>query len=105
MTVDVQPSGEADIYSGQLADICLGGCYITTVSPLPAGVSVLVHFKSGERRAALMGRIVTSLPGSGMGIEFTATANSEGSELLRALVEFLDTEIAKHALRQAAVSG
>lgn len=105
LTVDVQPSGEADIYSGQLADICLGGCYITTVSPLPAGVSVLVHFKSGEQQAALMGRTVTSLPGSGMGIEFTAPADSEGSELLRALLEFLDSSVAKDALRRAAVSG
>jgi hypothetical protein len=90
LTVEVQPTNEPGIYSGQLADICLGGCYISTVTPLPAGVSVLVHFKASEQQAALLGKTVTSLPGSGMGIEFTAPPGSEGSELLRALIEFLD---------------
>lgn len=105
LTVDVQAPGEADVYQGQLADICLGGCYITMITPLAAGLTVLVHFKAGEQEAALIGRTVTSLPGSGMGIEFTAPADSEGSELLRALIEFLDKEVAKRALRQSAVSG
>lgn len=104
LTVEVQSSGVPDVYSGQLADICLGGCYITMVTPLPAGVNVVVHFKAGEQQAALMGRTVTSLPGSGMGIEFTATADSEGSEVLRALIEFLDNAARKEALRQAAFS-
>jgi len=105
LTVDVQPSGEPDVYPGQLADICLGGCYITMVTPLPAGVNVLVHFKASEQQAALVGKTVTSLPGSGMGIEFTAPSDSEGSELLRALIEFLDNAVAKEALRQTAFSG
>jgi hypothetical protein len=105
LTVDVQAPGQADVYRGQLADICLGGCYITMITPLPAGLTVLVHFKAGEQEAALIGRTVTSLPGSGMGIEFTAPADSEGSDLLRALIEFLDSEVAKVALRRSAVSG
>jgi hypothetical protein len=105
LTVEVQPANEPEIYSGQLADICLGGCYISTVTPLPAGVSVLVHFKASEQQAALLGKTVTSLPGIGMGIEFTAPAASEGSELLRALIEFLDHAAAKDALKQAAFSG
>ena len=104
LTVEVQPTSEPGIYSGQLADICLGGCYITMLTPLPAGVNVLVHFKSSEQQAALLGKTVTSLPGSGMGIEFTAPAGSEGSELLRALIEFLDHAAAKNALKQAAFS-
>ena len=105
LTVDVQASGEADVYRGQLADICLGGCYVTMITPLPAGVTVLVHFKAGEQEAALVGRTITSLPGSGMGIEFIAPSDSEGfdnersdserSELLRALIEFLDEAVAK----------
>lgn len=100
LTVDVQASGEADVYRGQLADICLGGCYVTMVDPLPAGVNVLVHFKASDQQAALLGRTVTCLPGSGMGIEFTAATDSEGSdgesaELLRALIEFLDEAMAK----------
>jgi PilZ domain len=99
LTVDVQPSGAADVYRGQLADICLGGCYISMVTPLAAGVTVLVHFRASEQHAALMGKTVTSLPGSGMGIEFIAPTDGEGSELLRALVEFLDDAVAKEALR------
>jgi len=104
LTVDVQPANESEAYRGQLADICLGGCYISMVSPLPAGVSVLVHFKAGEQQAALTGKTVTSLPGSGMGIEFTAPAGSDGSEVLRTLIEFLDRAAAKEARKQAAFS-
>ena len=97
LTVDVQPTGEPDIYRGQLADICLGGCYITMLTPLPTGVSVLVYFRASEQEAALTGKTVTSLPGSGMGIEFTAAADGEGPELLRALIEFLDSAVAREA--------
>lgn len=104
LTVDVQPADGAEAYRGQLADICLGGCYVSMLSPLPAGVSVLVHFKAGEQQAALAGKTVTSLPGSGMGIEFTAPAGSDGSELLRTLIEFLDAAAAKEMKRQAAFS-
>lgn len=103
LTVDVQPAGEVYVYRGQLADICLGGCYISMVTPLPAGVNVLVHFRASEQEAALSGKTVTSLPGSGMGIEFTAADGSEGSEILRALIEFLDDAAAKE-LKQAAFS-
>ena len=96
LTVDVQQTGEPETYSGQLEDICLGGCYVSMLTPLPVGINVHVHFKASDQEAALAGKTVTSMPGSGMGIEFTVR-DGEGSELLRALIEFLDSALASEA--------
>lgn len=69
--VEVRPIGEPVSYPGTLADICLGGCYISTISPLPPGVAVLLCLKAQDQEITIAGKTVTCLPGSGMGIEFT----------------------------------
>lgn len=69
--VEVRPIGEPVSYPGTLADICLGGCYVSTVSPLPPGVGVLLYLKTQDQETTIAGKTVTCLPGSGMGIEFT----------------------------------
>lgn len=94
VSVEVRAADEQSVCQGVLADICLGGCYVSLVSPLPAGTSVQLSFQVQEAATVLAGKTVTSLPGSGMGIEFTGPADSDDNSRLRALIHLLETGVA-----------
>lgn len=97
LTVEVRFSGQEETLLAKVADICLGGCYISTVSPPPAGTVVLLCFTGFGQDATFAGKTVTCMPGSGMGIEFTASLDAASSEQLKALIARLDDETAKAA--------
>ena len=97
LTVEVRFSGQDETLLATVADICLGGCYISTVSPPPAGTVVLLCFTGFGEGATLAGKTVTCMPGSGMGIEFTASLDAASAEQLKALIARLDDETAKAA--------
>jgi hypothetical protein len=100
LTVEVRFSGQDEAIEATVADICLGGCYISTVSPPPAGTVVLLFFVGAGEGATLAGKTVTCMPGSGMGIEFTASMDAGSGERLKALIERLDADGAR-SLRAA----
>jgi hypothetical protein len=97
LTVQVRFSGEAEVLEGTVADICLGGCYVSTISPPPAGTTVLLCFNGDGPGAAIAGRTVTSIPGSGMGIEFTGAMDAESSARLERIIQQLDDLSQAHA--------
>jgi hypothetical protein len=94
VSVEVRVANEPDSRHGTLADICLGGCYVSLISPLPAGTSVQLSFQVEEAPTVLSGKTVTSLPGSGMGIEFTSPADGDDASRLQTLIHLLEDEIA-----------
>ena len=98
LSVQVRFSGEEEILEASVADICLGGCYVSTVSPPPTGTTVLLVFNGHGPSAAIAGRTVTCMPGSGMGIEFTGAMDVESSERLKRIIDLLDSAIAKGAV-------
>ncbi|HET7872364.1 MAG TPA: PilZ domain-containing protein [Terriglobales bacterium] len=91
--VEVRAAGEVEVCQGLLADICLGGCYVSLLAPLPAGTSVQLSFAIAESATILTGRTVTSLPGSGMGIEFTGMADEASTLRLLQLIRYLETDV------------
>lgn len=97
LTVEVRFSGQDETLLATVADICIGGCYISTVSPPPAGTMVLLCFTALGEGATFAGKTVTCMPGSGMGIEFTASLDAASAEQLKALIARLDDEMAKAA--------
>jgi len=97
LTVEIRFSGQDEILLATVADICLGGCYISTISPPPAGTVVLLCFTGLGEGATFAGRTVTCMPGSGMGIEFTASLDAGSAEQLKQLIARLDGETAKAA--------
>jgi PilZ domain len=97
LTVQVRFSGQTEPLEATVADICLGGCYISTVSPPPAGTTVLLCFNGAGEGATVAGRTVTCMPGSGMGIEFTGAVDADSDERLQALIERLNGGGAKTA--------
>lgn len=95
LTVQVRFSGQEEILEASVADICLGGCYVSTISPPPEGTTVLLIFNGYGPGAAIAGRTVTCMPGSGMGIEFTAALDADSSALLQNMIDLLDREMVK----------
>lgn len=97
LTVEVRFSGQLEPIHAAVADICLGGCFISTVSPPPVGTTVLLCFGAGDDGPTIAGKIITSMPGNGMGVEFTASVAPSSTEQLKNLIERLDGDSAKAA--------
>jgi PilZ domain-containing protein len=97
LTVEVRCSGQTEALQATVADICLGGCYISTISPLPAGTTVLLCFGAEAGGATIAGRTVTCMPGSGMGIEFTGFMDAESADRLKSLIDFSDNDRSSRA--------
>lgn len=87
--VEVRVADAKTGYWGTLADICLGGCYVSTFSPLPVGTPVVVALKNKNLEINISGQVVTSHPGVGMGVQFAGFANPAGEASLKNLLEEL----------------
>lgn len=64
------------------SDVSTVGCYLDTMSTLPAGTEVRVKISHNEATVTVLGIIVNSQPNLGMGIRFT-DVSSEDRELLQ----------------------
>jgi type IV pilus assembly protein PilZ len=69
-------------------DVSAGGLFVTTKNPLPLEAAVRVAFSlaAGNPAIACGGRVVYSMPGMGMGIQFTGL----NEESRAALEKFVD---------------
>jgi|SRR5437588_2057450 len=66
----LRPAGTQLPIWGQVTDISLGGCYVQTASPLPAGSKLVLDLLLNESRLHAQGAVRSSHPGLGMGINF-----------------------------------
>ena len=73
-----------------IADISQGGCYIEMVMPFPKGTVLNLEVRTGEMKLRTRGKVKSSLPGKGMGVQFNIE-NGEQREQLNQIVEFLAT--------------
>lgn len=94
--VEVRVAEAKTGYWGTLADICLGGCYVNTFSPLPAGTPVVLLIKANNAEFDVTGKTVTFHPGVGMGIEFNGFITPDGETRLRALIKELSDASVTH---------
>ena len=74
-------------YWGTVGDISLGGCYIFTFSPLPAGQVVALDIKAGDKEIHVAGKTVSSHPGVGMGVAFNGFTAEDSEERLKGYVQ------------------
>jgi hypothetical protein len=74
---------------GTLSDISYGGCYIYTFSPLPAGQSVMLVIKIGDKEVNVAGKTVSSHPGVGMGVAFEGYVQPDGEQRLKTYIAHL----------------
>lgn len=84
--VEVRVAEAKTGYWGTVADICLGGCYISTFSPLPAGTDVVLLIRTKNLQVTMHGKTVTFHPGVGMGVQFADSLTAENEAHLKSLI-------------------
>jgi hypothetical protein len=77
---------------GTLSDICAGGCYIYTFSPLPVNQIVVLDIKANGKGLCVAGRTVSSHPGVGMGVAFSRFVNSGSEQVLTSYLAHLASQ-------------
>jgi hypothetical protein len=85
-------------YWGTVGDISLGGCYVFTFSPLPAGQVVTLDIKAGDKEIHVAGKTVSSHPGVGMGIAFNGYTAEDAEERLKGFVQNLASQPKKETM-------
>jgi len=83
--VELFLEGSPQPIRARTSDIGLGGCYVNWLSPPRVGTDLRIVVWLGERRTTVLGRVVSSDTGVGMGIEF-GTMSKECRELLQAFL-------------------
>lgn len=86
--VEVRTEGSNAGFWGTLTDISLGGCYIQTFSPLPAGTQLAMRIQTKVSEFRCAGVVQASHPGVGMGVSFTEFGDGQ-RVLLEALMKSL----------------
>jgi hypothetical protein len=81
-------------------DIGGRGCYVETLVPLPVATEVIITFWVDSEKISTSGRVRTSDPAVGMGIEFTAL-ESEIQERLQQYLDKMDRGFAKAATQSS----
>jgi CheY-like chemotaxis protein len=71
-----------------IADISAGGCYIEMVMPFPQGTLLRLELRAGAMRLQTRGKVQSSLPGKGMGVQFVTEDRQERDQISQ-IVEFL----------------
>jgi len=84
--VELFLEGSPQPIRARTSDIGLGGCYVNWLSPPRVGTDLRIVLWLGERRPTVLGRVVSSDTGVGMGIEF-GTMSKECRELLQAFLK------------------
>jgi hypothetical protein len=77
-------------------DIGGRGCYVETLVPLPVGTEIVISFWVDSEKITTRGRVQTSDPAVGMGLEFIALENLI-QKRLQAYLEKMDAGLAKAA--------
>jgi PilZ domain len=96
--VRVHPElGQANCW-GTVGDISLGGCYVFTYAPLPAGQVVTLAIKAGDKEIHIAGKTVSSHPGVGMGIAFKGFTQEDAEERLKNYVQQLASQPQKQTM-------
>jgi hypothetical protein len=70
------PQQEAPIRA-RIGDISVGGCFVEMPNPLPPGSYVRLDFWLKEKKLSAMGKVITSTPGYGNGVQFTEMLESD----------------------------
>lgn len=65
----IEPKSHAKL-SGRTSDLCLGGCYVDTISPFAAGTAIKIRLTKEKVTFDADARVIFSHIGMGMGVAF-----------------------------------
>jgi PilZ domain len=82
----LRPEGEAAAIWSKVLDLSVGGCFVEMPIPLKRGTRLnLELWLSDQKKLSLVGKVVNSRPGFGIGIQFGKISPQDIQELRRYL--------------------
>ena len=78
---DIYRAGEKVPHRCTLSDISTGGCYVETPAPFPAGTTVQIVVRTLEMKVQVLGTVLATHPGFGMGVEFSLKSPYEREQV------------------------
>ena len=86
-SVEVYPSGQTTPVRARTADISLGGCFVEMPNPLEKGANLRLALWVRDTKLWMQAKVITSTPGYGIGVQFTAMSDPDRHQL----GQFLDS--------------
>ena len=88
-SVEMYPSGQAAPVRARTADMSLGGCFVEMPNPLPKETPLKIAIWVHDMKIWAEGKVVTSTPGFGCGIQFLQMTDQDRNQLQ----QFLESTI------------
>jgi len=80
-SVEIYPSGQTAPIRAQTADISLGGCFVEMTNTLEKGATLKLALWVRDTKLWAQAKVITSTPGYGIGVQFTAMSDMERHQL------------------------
>jgi len=80
-SVELHPVGQAAPIWGKAVDLSIGGCFVEMPMPLKQGTPVKIGLWIKELKLWINGRVASSRPGFGIGLQFTSIAPQDAERL------------------------
>jgi hypothetical protein len=81
VSVELHPDGQSAPIWGKAADLSLGGCFVEMPMPLNAGTKLKLGLWVRDEKLRLSGRVVSSRPGFGIGVQFVEVSPEDVERL------------------------
>jgi hypothetical protein len=88
-SVEIHPEAAQAPIRARTADLSVGGCFIEMPNPLPKGTQIKIGIWVNDAKLWANGRVVTSTPGFGIGVQFIQISEQDQSQLQ----QFLESTI------------
>ncbi|HTR67662.1 MAG TPA: PilZ domain-containing protein [Terriglobales bacterium] len=80
-SVQLQPDGDAAPIWGKAVDLSVGGCFVEMPIPLRQGTKLKIGIWIKEIKLWATGKVVSSRPGFGIGVQFTSMSPQDTEQL------------------------
>jgi len=81
ISVQLQPEGQSAPIWGKAVDMSMGGCFIEMPIPLPKSTKLKIGIWIGDNKLRANGRVVSSRPGFGIGVQFSDMSQLDSDQL------------------------
>lgn len=88
-SVEIHPEGQLAPIRARTADLSVGGCFIEMPNPLPRGTQMRIGIWVKDTKLWANGRVITSNPGFGIGVQFLQISDEDKIQL----EQFLESTI------------
>lgn len=80
-SVQLLPEGQTAPIWGKAVDLSIGGCFVEMPMPLPRGTRLKIAIWIREDKLWATGKVVSSRPGFGIGVQFTEISPRDAQQL------------------------